>query len=522
MERISRRDFLKLASLLALLEIQSRISLPRASNPRSAGATRQAGADDPPGPLPNLLILVFDTLSAHHLSLFGYQRQTTPNLARFAQRATVYHRHYAAGNFTVPGTASLLTGVYPWSHRGFHLFGTVAEGYYDRNIFSLLNADYFITAYTHNPLVMDLFDQFKAHMDLVTPMEKLAVLSESLAGHLFPNDYFASFWGERTVRGSGLGMPSSLFLSFTKIARDFDPFTPDYLMRTYADLYPAGLPNHPTGLFFLLEDTIDWIASQVLETPQPFLGYFHLLPPHEPYKPRVEFLDSFLDGWKPPLKPKLRFSQGYPQASLELNHQRYDEYIAYVDSEFGRLLDSLDRSGILNNTVFILTSDHGQLFERGIHGHVTSTLYEPLIHVPLLVSLPGQSQRDDIYAPTSNVDILPTLLHLAGRPIPDWTEGQVLPGVGENPPDYERSIYAVEAKTNPKIGPLETATISIVKERQKLVRYLGYKPGMDEVEMYDLLDDPEELHDLSKTERQPSADLKAELAARLAQVEALG
>jgi arylsulfatase A-like enzyme len=117
------------------------------------------------------------------------------------------------------------------------------------------------------------------------------------------------------------------------------------------------------------------------------------------------------------------------------------------------------------------------------------------------------------------VDILPTLLHLAGRPIPDWTEGQVLPGVGGGQPDYSRSIYALEAKTNPKIGPLETATFSIVKERQKLVRYLGYKPGMDEVELYDLLEDPEELHDRSKTERQRGADLKAELVDRLAQFE---
>ena len=66
---------------------------------------------------PNVLILLFDALSAKHISTYGYPRETMPNLTRFAQQATVYHAHYSGGNFTTPGTASLLTGTYPWSHR---------------------------------------------------------------------------------------------------------------------------------------------------------------------------------------------------------------------------------------------------------------------------------------------------------------------------------------------------------------------------------------------------------------------
>jgi membrane-anchored protein YejM (alkaline phosphatase superfamily) len=77
--------------------------------------------------LPNIVILVLDALSAENMSLHGYARATTPNLERFAQRATVYNRHYASGNFTTPGTASLLTGVYPWTHHAINGSGLIAR-----------------------------------------------------------------------------------------------------------------------------------------------------------------------------------------------------------------------------------------------------------------------------------------------------------------------------------------------------------------------------------------------------------
>src|SRR6266508_3062077 len=105
--KISRRDFLKSVSLyvMGLLGLSIQPGLKR--------------LNDVAGDTPNVIILVFDTLSARHLSLYGYSRLTSPNLTRFADRAIVYHRHYAAGNFTSPGTASLLTGTYPWTHRAF-------------------------------------------------------------------------------------------------------------------------------------------------------------------------------------------------------------------------------------------------------------------------------------------------------------------------------------------------------------------------------------------------------------------
>lgn len=507
--KLTRRDFLKLLPLPLLLNAGHRLGgLNSFRHEQGSPVTN----------LPNILILVFDTFSAKHISLFGYPRNTTPNLSKFADQATVFHRHYAGGNFTVPGTASLFTGVYPWSHRGLHLYGTVKSDYINRNMFAAFADDYFISTYTHNALVMDLFDQFHRYLDQLIPMRDLAVRSEAITEKLFPNDYATSFWGERVVRGTGLDIPSSLFLSLSSIARDFSSETPEDLEKIYHEQFPQGLPTHTIGFYFLLEDAIDWINEQISSIPQPFLGYYHLLPPHEPYRTRQEFIGQFTDGWIPQKKPILRFSQGRTEGELNLKRRNYDEYIAYVDAEFGRLYDHLDSSGILENTYVIVTSDHGQLFERGIHGHLTSTLYDPIINIPLMISRPGKKKREDVFVPTSCVDLLPTLLHLTGKTIPDWCEGQLLPTFGETQHNPDRKIFAVEAKSNPKLGPLEKFTVAMISERYKLITYFGYSSRKETHELYDLFNDPDEMQDLSKTDQRLASELREELAVKLSEI----
>ena len=105
--QISRREFLKLLGTTAL-------TLAAASRPLAGGKGDEV---DFKSSGPNVLILLFDSLTAEHMSLYGYQRRTTPNITEFAKQAMVYHNHYSSGNFTSPTTASILTGVYPWTHR---------------------------------------------------------------------------------------------------------------------------------------------------------------------------------------------------------------------------------------------------------------------------------------------------------------------------------------------------------------------------------------------------------------------
>ena len=489
---VSRREFLKLVGMLPLVKATWPFTI-RSHRP-SASSTK-----------PNFIVLVFDSLSARHMSLFGYPRETTPNMDRFAERATVYHSCYSAGNFTTPGTASLLTGVYPWTHRALHLHGEVAEPYVERNIFSLMPNDYFRVAYTHNLLVASLLHQFRGDISYRKPTRDLCIYDDQYSDQIFSDDYNASFWSEwLTLRGENPS-PGSLFLSAAHRGLRF--LHKADVERRYGELFPRGIPNLH-NLHFILGDAIDWIGEQLSSLPQPYFAYFHLLPPHEPYMARRDFVDRFKDGWQPPHKSEQYFSQGHTQQELNRERRHYDEYLAYADSEFGRLLDEMEHSGILQDSYLILTSDHGEMFERGIRGHVTPTLYDPINRVPLLISEPGQRVRKDVYSPVSTVDVLPTLLQSVGAPLPEWIEGLVLPGIDDNEPLEARRVFTVEAKSNAIRGPLDKATIALTTDEFKLIEYIGYD-GLDrKCELYEVQSDPEELNDIAGRRTSLVSDLR--------------
>jgi arylsulfatase A-like enzyme len=506
MGQISRRHFLKLllgASLTPMVKIYW---------PQAGLDPGHLAAGDVP---PNILVIVFDTLSARHMSLYGYERQTTPNLDRFAARATVFHNHHVSGNFTSPATGSILTGTYPWSHRAFHIHGTVDDSSVDKNIFALLPGTYHKVAYTHNLLVTSLLHQFDDALDLLKPTRELCLDDGQFADLLFSDDYSVAFWSEWLYLRGGRTPPGSLFLSMANRGRV--ALQKRQITQEYGRLFPRGIPNLHS-LFFVLEDAVDWIRDEVTKLPTPFFGYFHLLPPHEPYTPRRDFIDVFKDGWKPMEKAAEIGSQGHSQNFLNEQRRLYDEYLAYTDSEFGRLYDALDQAGVLDNTYMVLTSDHGELFERGIRGHVTPTLYEPLLHVPLVVSRPGQHMRVDVLQPTSCVDLLPTFLHMTGQPTPSWCEGRVLPTFIHDESDLERSIFALEAKSNPKYAAIDKATVAVIRDNYKLIHYTGYGHIADSYELYDLANDPEELEDIFAHETSVAAALQGELMHKLDEV----
>lgn len=496
---MNRREFLKWLALA---------SLGGATGPFAKGWLRPQWQDPAQ---PNILCLVFDTFSAPHVPLFsGYPRLTTPNLERLASHAVVYHHHYAAANFTTPATASLLTGTYPWSHRAFNTRGTVLPAFVQQNIFAALEqSPYYRSAYSHNGYAVLFLNQFQEYIDYLKPSEDLFLANEILLDGIFRHDANAALLAEDIVFPRDERLPSSLFLSLTDQWRRY--INLQQIEKSWGNLFPLGFPMvdenfHP----FILEDATNWLISQLTTMPRPFFMYYHILPPHEPYRPRAEFVDLFADDWEPVSKKPHFFSQLLPQDRLNHRRRLYDRYIAYVDDELGRIYNALSQNGLLENTYVILTSDHGQLFERGIHGHITQTLYEGLLHVPLLISRPGQKQREDVYLPTSGVDLMPTMLHFAGQPRPGWAEGELLPPFNLAPtPD--RSVFALEAKTSFKFRPLLAGTMALYKWPYKLIRYFGFRDYHDIYELYHLEDDPEELTDLSQADPRRLRQMRDEM-----------
>lgn len=509
---MNRREFLKLLSLMSLGSV---LRLPAAAVESGKGLDTQLRQ--------NVLILVLDAFSAEHASLYGYPRPTTPNLERLAQRSTVYHQHNSAGSFTPPGTASLLTGTYPWTHRAFRFLGTTEEIFETQNAFRLFQEHGYNTiAYTHNSLVSFLLHQFSDSLYTLKPTSDLCLYDQELSARFFPNDFEVAYSGEWLAMREHVGWKTEHAPASSLYGSLLDRMIQRYVkgrlpMKGRAQNFPRGIQSL-FGHHFVLEDAIDWMRDEVPLWPKPFFTYIHVIPPHAPYSPRSEFVGAFDDGWAPEPKPEHRFSKHYSPAQLNEVRLEYDEHVAYTDAEVGRLLDAFERDGVLDNTTLVVTSDHGEMFERGIVGHVTESLANSICQVPLLIARPGQTSRVDVLKPTSSVDLLPTLLSATGTPVPDWCEGQVLPGFSGAPAPNERDVWVVDARANAKNSALIKGSVALLRDGHKLVRYFGHEPFEDWYELYDREADPEERKDLYSDGPERAARLRQRLDEKLREI----
>jgi arylsulfatase A-like enzyme len=516
-ERLNRRGFLQIAGLLTLGTL-----LP----PLAQGSKTALAASPAAGQPKNVLIVVYDAWSAHNVPLYGYARDTMPHLTRLAEKAVVYHNHLAGGNFTTPGTATMLTGAYPWTHRAFSLNETIDKRFLTdddhrpQNIFRAF-PNHHRLAYTHNPYANVLLRQMVDEIEELIKPEELFFYFNRFLSTLFENDDDIAYLSWlRTFESRRENSTNSLFLSqllgpvMEKIRQE--------KVKKYADQFPRGVPSVKDN-YFLLEHATDSLANTLIKGPRPFMGYLHFLPPHTPYCTRLDFYQHFKkDGYQTPDKPRILLSENEPLNVVENLRRQYDEYLLYVDHEFNRLYGLLEAAGLLEDTWLILTSDHGEMFERGTLKHTTITMYQPVIHVPLLIFEPGRKQREDIYLPTNGVDLLPTLLQITGQAVPPGYEGAALPPYASPDLLSERSTYSMRIKKNAKYAPITQGSIVMVKDFKKLSYYFGYPEleplGGELVELYDLEQDSEELHNLVQDEKRVAAEMVTELKEKLDQV----
>jgi arylsulfatase A-like enzyme len=491
---MDRRSFLKLAGLSSSLFLFPKLTSWAVQNLKRDNTAQ-----------PNIIVLVLDALSARNLSVYGYPRPTSPNLERFAERATVYHSHYSGGNFTTSGTSSLLTGTYPWTHRALNFRGVIKRDLIGNDIFTTLGNSYTRLAFPQNFWATFILTQFKDQIDHLLPASAFSDLDYLVSDYFTKDENMAARALDDFAFKLG-GQPVPLVLG--SLERWLYSAQSERLPK---DGYPERIPyvfDYPIN--FRLEKIFDGLMTLFANLQTPFFTYLHLLPPHAPYVPTNKFHNAFKDGLKFPKKPEHPLSEGLSNSEILQSRRTYDEYIASTDQELGRFLDYMESSGLLENSYVFITSDHGEMFERGEVAHSTPLLYDPVIHTPLLISAPGQKSRRDVYAPTSAVDILPTIAQLTGKPIPAETEGIPLPGLGNNAENFERSVYVVEAKLNPANKPLTDATIVLRKGNQKLIYYTGYDRD-DAFELYDLENDIEEMKDLFPQKSSGTIRMKDEL-----------
>ncbi len=240
----------------------------------------------------------------------------------------------------------------------------------------------------------------------------------------------------------------------------------------------------------LTDAALAWLGATRGER-RPFLLWVHYVEPHAPYRLREEFVRPL----------------GLSQRGDISRPDRYDTEIAFADQQIGRLLAAFDRDPELKaNTLFVFAADHGEsLGEHGYWGHGRN-LYEPALRIPLGLAWAGKIRPGTtIDAPALNLDVAPTVLGLAGLPIPpgfrgfDWTP--VLQGA---PPPRDRTLWfeahkgavlsSQEAANARRKGLLEVGLM--VDGRKQILRLAEGAPAL-----FDLVKDPREAHGLAADAR---------------------
>lgn len=263
-----------------------------------------------------------------------------------------------------------------------------------------------------------------------------------------------------------------------------------------------------------------------------FFAWYHFHGPHLPYSPPPKYLQAFLPGEKlssPALREVMdsiimpRGERTFSEREKRIVRSLYDAEVAAQDEELGQVFEALDKLGLYENTIVVLTADHGEeLFEHGWLGHASTSLkghlHDELIHIPLVLRLPGYTgvpQR--IEALVQSVDLMPTLFDLIGLELDAPVQGRSFRGLltGEKAVVREDVFCESSACGYQCPDSVEVTWLKCVRERDwKLIQTI--EPGSAPAyELYDLANDPGEKEDVLGRYPEEALRLKGVLAARI-------
>lgn len=457
-----------------------------------ATAAAPAGPSAPPRG-PDIVVLTIDAFSARHSRLYGYARETTPALTHLSREASTFGRFYANSNFTVPGVASMLYGVRPWTHRVFKLGDPISartsvvaqlkrHGYTTLAVISNTNA---------SPRLNLTADHFDRSVDCAARIQ----LGFCLLFRLAPYD---------ALDMMGLGL-----FSHTVEALDIA------LVR--AGIWSSTDHGDPEIVFAEARDML------IRRRPgAPFFLWLHLLPPHDPYGVPEPFVGRFDPGparrTRFDSSPAFHWAAGRDPAFPDGYVARYDESLLYVDTHIGRFLDWLKANYLYDRALIVVTADHGESFSRGYGVHGGPLLHEDVIHIPLLVKEPEQRQGRWIRAVAEQADLAPTILDLAGIAAEGELEGQSLvPVLRGVVPDVPRPVFSMNFEKNGRDAPLTTGSVAMIDGGWKYVLYTGGAgaPRRLEDELYRLDADPDEKENLVRVRRDVAARMRSAIERQL-------
>ena len=409
---------------------------------------------------PNVLIYLIDTERADHTSLYGYARDTTPFLKKLGGQGLVFDDCQVQAPRTKQSTASLMTSLYSYTHGIVHDYDTIPKG--STTLAEQLRAAGYVTA---------------------------SIVANPFAGRLTGLDRGFDYLDEWSV-----------------------------VQRHRTDAHDRGTDS----------EAVNKIAFPWLEQhkDEPFFLYAHATDPHAPYRPPAGFEEKFANPAETPefnrnyknLGGKTKYAGGTvisragckqagvnPDRFIRRATDRYDGEILHNDASLEQFVAKLKQLGILDYTLIVVVSDHGEEFwEHGwtSHGH---SLYQELTHGvflmwnPKLIRVPRR-----IREPAQLIDVAPTVLDLLGLKIPDVMEGQSLAPLANGQPFQRRGPVMTSRFADPeakKIGFVpenRIDAVALLDANWKFIyREKASEVGVNKLELYDRRSDREEQNNVA-------------------------
>ncbi len=461
MQNASRRDFLRAGGIVAGAALAG-------ASPRSA--------EELPSRKPNILLLMTDQHRADCLGCDGNPVIRTPNLDRLAREGMRFSRAYSSTPTCTPARSALLTGLSPW-HHGMLGYGRVADRYPVELPRALREAGY----HTLGIGKMHWFPQRHLHGFHRTILDE----SSRVETPGFESDYRAWF-RERA--------PEGMAYDVTGIGWN------DYRAKAYVP--PEEL--HPTR--WTAQTAIDFIESYRRE--EPFFLKVSFARPHSPYDPPQRFMDAYREDDMPaphigdwagkhaPANPE-NFTSWHGDLGVEQarrSRRGYYGSVSFIDEQIGRILGSLERRGILDNTFILFTADHGDM--TGDHNLWRKSYpFEASARIPFLVrpsaGMPG-TRGAMCDRPVELRDVLPTFLDAAGVPCPEGLDGRSVLDLARGKEWRE----AIDLEHDVCYSP-DNHWNALADSRWKYVYHA--RDGAEQ--LFDLREDPHEIRDLAPEPR---------------------
>ncbi|MEJ2720226.1 MAG: sulfatase [bacterium] len=380
---------------------------------------------------PNVLLIVMDTVRQQNMSLYGYGRKTTPHLDQFAEQCSVYDNAYAVGSWTIPNHASMFTGMYVCQH-GARLGAPELRGVLTTAAEILYQDGYETLAFANNPVI---------------------------AGS----------------RGYGQG---------------FEAYRQPW-QRTFANLFRAlpDLRNEPddSGAYITGRLTRRWLANR--DPSRPFFLFINYLEAHSRYWAPRDYRFAFAPENTPFTDRFTKYdfvghACGTVRKTPDENRRSadlYDGEILYLDHRIDELIGWLRDFGVLDNTIVIITSDHGEEFgEHDLVGHEFG-LYDTLLRVPLIVRYPTRLAPGRHGDGVQLIDLFSTVIDgtgsaydsshkVAGRSLFSGSERSSV--YAENYHDYEKFRNQTQARCpDVDVSPYVVTLRSVRTGDYKLIAY---------------------------------------------------